>query len=38
MVMELFSPRYRTLAGCVVEAFWATGVILLAAIAKAVRS
>jgi len=37
MVMELFSPRYRTLAGCVVEAFWASGVILLAAIAKAVQ-
>ena len=37
MVMELFSPRYRTLAGCVVEAFWAAGIILLALIAKYVR-
>ena len=25
MVMELFQPGWRTLAGCVVEAFWATG-------------
>ena len=37
MVMELFSPQYRTLAGCVVEAFWAAGIILLALIAKYVQ-
>ena len=37
MVMELFSPRYRTMAGCTIEAFWALGIILLAAIAKFVR-
>ena len=38
MVMELFSPHYRTLAGCVVEAFWAIGIILLALIAKYVQN
>ncbi|XP_040579995.1 solute carrier family 22 member 7 isoform X2 [Lepeophtheirus salmonis] len=37
MVIELFSPQYRTLAGCVVEGFWATGIILLALIAKYVQ-
>ena len=37
MVMELFSPQYRTLAGCIVEAFWAAGIILLALIAKYVQ-
>ncbi len=25
MIMELFCPAYRTLAGCVAEAFWAGG-------------
>ena len=25
MIMELFCPAYRTLAGCVAEAFWAAG-------------
>ena len=25
MIMELFSPGYRTLAGCMTEAFWAGG-------------
>ena len=25
MIMELFCPSYRTLAGCVAEAFWAGG-------------
>ena len=25
MIMELFCPQYRTLAGCVAEAFWAGG-------------
>ena len=25
MIMELFSPAYRTLAGCMTEAFWAGG-------------
>ena len=37
MVMELFAPQYRALAGCVIEAFWATGVITLALIAKYVQ-
>ncbi len=37
MVMELFAPSYRTLAGCVIEGFWALGVILLAVIAKYVQ-
>ena len=37
MVMELFSHQYRTMAGCVVEAFWAMGIILLALIAKYVQ-
>ena len=35
--MELFAPQYRALAGCVIEAFWATGVITLALIAKYVQ-
>ena len=34
MVMELFCPGWRTLAGCVTEGFWAGGIILLAVIAK----
>ena len=34
MVMELFAPRYRAFAGCFIEAFWATGVMALALIAK----
>ena len=25
MIMELFCPTYRTMAGCVAEAFWAGG-------------
>ena len=25
MIMELFCPSWRTLAGCVAEAFWAGG-------------
>ncbi|TRY70254.1 hypothetical protein TCAL_07532 [Tigriopus californicus] len=37
MVMELFSPEYRTMAGCAVEAFWAVGIVLLAVIAKYVQ-
>ena len=37
MVMELFSRQYRAMAGCVIEAFWALGVILLAIIAKYVQ-
>ena len=37
MVMELFSRQYRAMAGCVIEAFWALGVILLAVIAKYVQ-
>ena len=37
MVMELFSRKYRAMAGCVIEAFWAFGVILLALIAKYVQ-
>ena len=37
MVMELFAPQYRALAGCVIEAFWATGIITLALIAKYVQ-
>ena len=37
MVMELFSSQYRTLAGCVIEGFWASGVITLALIAKYVH-
>ena len=37
MVMELFSRKYRAMAGCVIEAFWAFGVILLALIARYVQ-
>ena len=37
MVMELVTPQYRALAGFVIEAFWATGVILLALIAKYIQ-
>jgi len=37
MVMELFCPGWRTLAGCVTEGFWAGGIILLAVIAKYVE-
>ena len=37
MIMELFSPAYRTLAGCVAEGFWAGGIIVLALIAKYVQ-
>ena len=37
MVMELFSRKYRAMAGCIIEAFWAFGVILLALIARYVQ-
>jgi len=37
MIMELFCPSWRTLAGCVAEAFWAGGIILLAVVAKYVQ-
>lgn len=37
MIMELFCPSWRTLAGCVAEAFWAGGIIILAIIAKYVE-
>jgi len=33
MVMELFGPKFRTMAGCIIEGFWAMGLILLAVIA-----
>ena len=37
MAMELFYPGWPTLAGCVVEGFWATGIIILALIARFVQ-
>lgn len=37
MVMELMPAGWRTLAGCVVEAFWAGGIVLLAVIARYVQ-
>lgn len=30
MVMELFGPTYRTMAGCIIEAFWALGLMIIA--------
>ena len=38
MVMELFGPSYRTMAGCVIEGFWAIGIIILALIAKYIQN
>ena len=38
LVMELLhSSQFRTFAGCVIEAFWAVGIMALAVISKYVQ-
>ncbi len=38
MVMELFGPAYRTMAGCIIEAFWAMGLIIMGLVAMYIQN
>jgi OCT family organic cation transporter-like MFS transporter 4/5 len=38
MVMELFGPTYRTMAGCIIEAFWAFGLMIIAVLTMYIQN